>query len=81
MEYYFSKKISSSYEEAIRRVTEALKSEGFGIVSEIKMHEKFKEKLGIDFRRYTILELAIHPLPLKHYKLRIKLVRCFHVML
>ena len=55
MEYYFSKIINSSYEEAIKRVTEALKSEGFGIVSEIKMHEKFKEKLGIDFRRYTIL--------------------------
>jgi uncharacterized protein (DUF302 family) len=55
MEYYFSKTINSSYEEAIRRVTELLKNEGFGIVSEIKMHEKFKEKLGIDFRRYTIL--------------------------
>jgi uncharacterized protein (DUF302 family) len=55
MEYYFSKTINSSFEEAIERVTELLKNEGFGIVSEIKMHEKFNEKLGKDFRRYTIL--------------------------
>ena len=55
MKYYFAKTINSSYEEAVNLVTDALKTEGFGIVSEIKMHEKFKEKLGIDFRRYTIL--------------------------
>jgi uncharacterized protein (DUF302 family) len=55
MEYYFSKTIHSSYEEAINKVTESLKSEGFGVVSEIRMHEKFKEKLGVDFKKYTIL--------------------------
>jgi uncharacterized protein (DUF302 family) len=36
-------------------VTDKLKSEGFGIVSEIRMHDKFKEKLNVDFKRYTIL--------------------------
>jgi uncharacterized protein (DUF302 family) len=55
MEYYFSKTISLSFDEAIIRVTEVLKSEGFGIISEIRMHEKFKEKLGVDFKKYTIL--------------------------
>jgi uncharacterized protein (DUF302 family) len=55
MEYYFSKTINSSFEEAIKYVTEALKTEGFGIISEIRMHEKLKEKLGVDFRKYTIL--------------------------
>ena len=55
MEYYFSKMISCSFDEAIIRVTDVLKSEGFGIISEIRMHEKLKEKLGVDFKKYTIL--------------------------
>ena len=55
MEYYFSKTINSSFDETIKRVTEALKVEGFGIISEIRMHEKLKEKLGVDFKKYTIL--------------------------
>ncbi|MBE3085534.1 MAG: hypothetical protein IMZ64_04880 [Bacteroidetes bacterium] len=37
MEYYFSKTINASFDEAINRITEALKTEGFGIVSEIRM--------------------------------------------
>jgi len=55
MEYYFSKTISLSFDEALIRVTEVLKSEGFGIISEIRMHEKLKEKLDVDFKKYTIL--------------------------
>ena len=55
MKYYFNKTIKGSYDEVLIKVTEALKTEGFGIVSEIRMNEKFKEKLNIDFRRYTIL--------------------------
>jgi uncharacterized protein (DUF302 family) len=55
MEYYFSKTISLSFDEAINRVTDVLKSEGFGIISEIRMNEKLKEKLGVDFKKYTIL--------------------------
>ncbi len=55
MEYYFSKKINLSFDEAIIRVTDVLKSEGFGVISEIRMHEKLKEKLGVDFKKYTIL--------------------------
>jgi uncharacterized protein (DUF302 family) len=59
MEYYISKTINASFDEAITRITETLKTEGFGIVSEIRMHEKFKEKLGIDFKKYTILGACI----------------------
>jgi uncharacterized protein (DUF302 family) len=55
MSYYFSKTIHASFEEAINMATEALKNEGFGVLTEIKIHEKFKEKLGVDFQRYTIL--------------------------
>jgi uncharacterized protein (DUF302 family) len=55
MSYYFSKTIHASFEEAIDKATEALKKEGFGVLTEIKIHEKLKEKLGVDFQRYTIL--------------------------
>jgi len=55
MEYYFSKTINLSFDEALIRITEILKSEGFGVISEIRIHEKLKEKLGVDFKKYTIL--------------------------
>ena len=55
MNYYMSKKIKRSFEEAVQLVIEGLKAEGFGVVSEINMNEKLKEKLGIDFRKYKIL--------------------------
>jgi len=55
MEYYFSKTLTASFDEAIQRTTDELKTEGFGIISEINMHDKFKEKLGVDFKKYRIL--------------------------
>lgn len=60
MSYYFSKKIESSFEEAIQRATESLKTEGFGVLTEIRIHDKLKEKLGVDFHKYIILG-ACHP--------------------
>jgi uncharacterized protein (DUF302 family) len=55
MEYYFTTILNKRFEEAINSVTEALKAEGFGIVSTIDMQAKLKEKLGVDFKKYTIL--------------------------
>ena len=55
MEYYFSKTLNASFDEAVQLVTESLKSEGFGIISEINIHEKLQEKLGISFKKYRIL--------------------------
>ena len=55
MSYYFSKTIHASFEEAILRATESLKKEGFGVLTEIRIHEKLKEKLNVDFQQYTIL--------------------------
>jgi uncharacterized protein (DUF302 family) len=55
MEYYFSKTLETSFDEAIQKTREALKTEGFGVISEINIHEKLKEKLNVDFRRYKIL--------------------------
>ncbi len=55
MMYYFSKKISTDFDQAIQLVTESLKKEGFGVLTEINIQEKLKEKLNVDFRKYTIL--------------------------
>ena len=55
MEYYFSKTLNAPFDEAVQLVTESLKTEGFGIISEINIHEKQKEKLGVDFKKYRIL--------------------------
>lgn len=55
MSYYISKIINSEFEQAIQLVTESLKKEGFGIISEIDIQQKLKEKLDIDFRKYLIL--------------------------
>jgi uncharacterized protein (DUF302 family) len=65
MEYYFSKTLNASFDEAIKITTEALKSEGFGVISEIRMHEKLKEKLDIDFKKYTILGACNPPFAYK----------------
>ena len=73
MEYYFSKTINASFDEAINRITEALKTEGFGIVSEIRLHEKFKEKLDIDFKKYTILGACIPAYAYKALKVEDKI--------
>ncbi len=55
MSYYFSKTINKTYEQAQSYVEEKLKTHGFGIVTELEMHKKFKEKLDVDFRPYKIL--------------------------
>lgn len=48
------KDLSIRYEEALSRLPEALKKEGFGIITQIDIQETFKAKLGADFRRYRI---------------------------
>jgi uncharacterized protein (DUF302 family) len=53
--YGLTKELEISYDKVRSLVTEELKKEGFGILTEINIQEKFKEKLGIDFRRYVIL--------------------------
>jgi len=55
MAYYFSKTLSTSFDDAVEKVTAALFAEGFGVISEVDLHEKIKYKLGVDFKRYRIL--------------------------
>jgi uncharacterized protein (DUF302 family) len=54
MEYYFSKTINDSFENAIEKVTAALKVEGFGVLTEIDLKATLKET-GCRFYNYTIL--------------------------
>lgn len=49
------KTLRASYDEALVRLPEALKSEGFGVLTEIDIQSTLKQKLGVDFRRYKIL--------------------------
>ncbi len=55
MKYYFERTLNTDFETALLKTVEALKKEGFGVLSEIDLHEKLKEKLGVDFRKYKIL--------------------------
>ena len=55
MGYYFHKILATTFDEAIARVTEELKKEGFGILSEIDVQQALKKKLNVDFKKYTIL--------------------------
>jgi uncharacterized protein (DUF302 family) len=65
MQYYFSKTLEMDFDQAADRAREAMKAEGFGIVSEIDMQAKLKEKLGVDFKRYTILGACSPPFAYK----------------
>ena len=58
--YGFSRTLDVPYQEAVEKAAGALKKEGFGVLCEIDIKEKLKEKLGVDFRRYIILG-ACHP--------------------
>lgn len=55
MKYYTNKILNLSFEDTITRVTEELKKEGFGILTEINVKETLKKKLDVDFREYRIL--------------------------
>ncbi len=55
MNFYFTTTVKDTFDNVIVRVTEELKKEGFGIITEINMKETFKKKLDIDFKNYRIL--------------------------
>ena len=55
MNYYFNKTLHEDFEKVIDKVTEELKKEGFGILTEIDVKETLKKKLDVDFKKYRIL--------------------------
>jgi uncharacterized protein (DUF302 family) len=63
--YGIRRTVPLAYDVALARVRDALKDQGFGILSEIDIREKLKEKLGVDFMRYVILGACNPPLAYK----------------
>jgi uncharacterized protein (DUF302 family) len=62
MTFSLTKQLAQGYDEALARVPEALKGEGFGVLTEIDVKQTLKNKLGIEFRRYKILGACNPPL-------------------
>ena len=55
MQYGFSKTTDYKFDEAIQKVTEELKKEGFGVLTTIDVKDTLKKKIDVDFKNYTIL--------------------------
>jgi len=55
MQYSFNKILEISFNDAVNRVTDELKKEGFGVLTDIDVQMTLKQKLDVDFRKYRIL--------------------------
>ena len=55
MSYYFGQTLTLDFEDAVRRTIEVLKTEGFGIITDIDVKDTLKKKINVDFRNYRIL--------------------------
>ena len=55
MKYGHTKKLDTSFEEAVEKTREELTKEGFGVLTEIDVQDAFRKKLGVEFDKYLIL--------------------------
>ena len=62
MQYGFSKMVDMSYEQTLEKVTAELKKEGFGVLTSIDVKETLKQKINVDFKKYTILGACNPPI-------------------
>jgi uncharacterized protein (DUF302 family) len=55
MSYYSNKTLAGNFDQVVEKVTDALKEEGFGVLSDIDVQQTLKKKLDVNFRKYRIL--------------------------
>ena len=73
MQYYFNKTLHMSFDDAVTGVVEALKKEGFGILTDIDVQKTLRSKLDVDFRKYRILGACNPPFAYEALKLENKI--------
>jgi len=69
MQYSFNKILNMPFDDAIKRVTDELKKDGFGILTDIDVQQTLKKKLDVDFRKYRILGACNPPFAYKALQL------------
>ena len=65
MNYYFNTIVTGNFEEIVKKTTEVLKKEGFGVLTDIDVKATLKKKLDVDFKKYRILGACNPPFAFK----------------
>jgi uncharacterized protein (DUF302 family) len=65
MNYYFSTTVAGNFEDIVQKTIEALKKEGFGVLTDIDVTDTLKKKLNVDFKKYRILGACNPPFAFK----------------
>lgn len=76
MSYYLGRMLSLSFDAAVARTMDALKKEGFGVISDIDIKETLKKKIGVDYPSYRILGHATRRWLTKRSSSKTKSARC-----
>lgn len=65
MNYYFNTTVTGNFEDIVKKTTEVLKEEGFGVLTDIDVKATLKKKLDVDFKKYRILGACNPPFAFK----------------
>jgi uncharacterized protein (DUF302 family) len=73
MSFYYNKTIKGQFDEVISKITENLKQEGFGVLTQIDVTQTLKNKLNVEFRKYRILGACNPPFAYKALQIEDKI--------